>query len=127
MGWKKKVRPPLDAVPPSGVFLRTPTGRVYMSKGGKRYEIAEVPLASWNANVLPVTEMAIRTLEDGGKLGFRDGTLVKDFSDGRIYLISDSRRRLITNPDLFEQLGGDEAMMVVPSEYIKLHREGEEL
>lgn len=36
--------------------------------------------------------------EFGGVVGFRDGTIIVNAADGKLYLISDSKRRLITAP-----------------------------
>jgi hypothetical protein len=124
MGLRK--RPPLDATPPNGVFVRTPDFKLYYVKAGQALIIAEVPFESWGMDAIPVTRMAMQAIEmTDRRIGFRDGTLVKDFADGIMYLISDSKRRRIENPDVFEALGGKKRLMTVPSEYIRLHVEGE--
>jgi len=71
--------------------------------------------------------MAFRSLESGGRLGFRDGTLVKDFGSGTIYLISNSRKRPITDPAIYESLGGVSDTLTVASEYLTIHKDGEPL
>jgi|SRR6478735_4155925 len=120
-------QPPLDIVPPSGIFVRTPDLDVFYIKGGKAYGITEIHLRSWDAPVFPITRTALLNIPVEGKLGFRDGTLVKDFADGKMYLISDSKRRQITNPETFEALGGKKRLRTVPSEYLNIHPEGEHL
>jgi hypothetical protein len=125
---RRKKQVPLDILPPSGIFVRTPDQEAYYVKSGKAYEVSEIHLRSWDASVIPITAMALLPLLPiAGKLGFRDGTLVKDFADGKMYLISDSQRRQITDPRVFEALGGEKRMVSVPSEYIKMHPEGETL
>ena len=118
---------PLDAPPPSGIFVRTPSGHAYYVKDGRALSVSEIHLDSWRPHVIQITEMAFRTLEPGGKLGFRDGTLVKDFGDGRIYLISDSKRCHVTDPIAYEALGGRKWEITAPSEYLRVHPEGEEI
>jgi hypothetical protein len=123
---KKQTR--LDIMPPSGIFVRTPDQEAYYIKSGRAYTITEIHLRSWDAHVIPITAMALLPLLPiEGKLGFRDGTLVKDFADGKMYLVSDSKRRQITDPSVFEALGGEKRMISVPSEYIRMHLEGETL
>lgn len=123
----KKPRPLLDTLPPSGIFIRTPGGGLYFVRNGQALAVSEIAFSTWNARAIGVTEMAFRALEHGGRIGFRDGTLVRDFGDGTIYLISNSRKRQITDPRIYEQLGGDAECLVVPSEYLKIHKEGEPL
>jgi hypothetical protein len=51
-----------------------------------------------------------------GKLGFRDGTLIKNIADGKIYLISQNKRRHIVDPDVFNKYGLDRSNMIEVSE-----------
>jgi hypothetical protein len=124
---KKSKNTRLDLIPPSGLFVRTPSMTIYLSKAGGLFEVSEIHFPSWNAEALPVHPLALKDLPILGKLGFRDGTLVKDFVSGRIYLISDSRKRLVTSPDILAQLGGEAAVKSVPSWAIELHMDGEEI
>jgi hypothetical protein len=122
-----KKQAPFDGVPPSGIFIRRKSGEAYYVKASIAHPVSEIHLQSWSAKPVLVTEMAFATLTIGKKIGFRDGTVVKDFADGIMYLISDSKRRKITSPDALAALGGKKASMLVPSEYILVHEEGEPL
>jgi hypothetical protein len=124
---KKSKNKRLELIPPSGLFVRTPDMKIFFSKSGGLFEVSEIHFPSWNAEALPTIPLALRGLPILGKLGFRDGTLVKDFVSGRIYLISDSRKRLVTSPDILAQLGGEWAVQAVPSWAIELHKDGEDL
>lgn len=124
---RRKRQSLLDIIPPSGIFVRAPDYSVYYIKSGSRYTVTEIHLDSWDARVFPITATALLPIPIAGKLGFRDGTLVKDFADGKMYLISDSKRRQVTDPSVFEALGGEKRMISVPSEYIRIHLEGETL
>lgn len=74
------------------------------------------------------SEAALSQYVYGGVLGFRDGSLIQNISDGKMYLISGSLRRHITNPDVFERLGMDEKGIIrVSDKEVKLHKEGESL
>jgi hypothetical protein len=122
----KKKHAPLDAVPPNGVFVRDPQGAAWFIKGGK-LKVSEIHLSSWSVDPIPVTATSLLHLPEIGKIGFRDGTLCRDFGDGRIYLISDQKRRQVRNPSTYESLGGDRKCMSVPTEYIRVHELGEPL
>jgi hypothetical protein len=63
-----------------------------------------------------------------GKLGFRDGTLIKNIADGKLYLISQNKRRHIVNPDTFSQYGLNRSNIVEVSELeSNMHELGENL
>ena len=63
-----------------------------------------------------------------GKLGFRDGTLIKNISDGKIYLISQNKRRHVTDPDTFSKYGLDRNSVVEVSDMeTNMHDLGENL
>jgi hypothetical protein len=124
---KKSKNTRLDLIPPSGLFVRTPAMKIFFSKAGGLFEVSEIHFPSWNAEALPVLPLALKDLPIKGKLGFRDGTLVKDFVGGRIYLISDSKKRLIADPGALAQLGGEQSVITVPSWAIELHMDGEEI
>lgn len=121
----KRKRPRLDLVPPSGVFVQTPDFKTYYIKGKRKLPISEIHFTSWNADRIPVSYLAVKDFEDGPRLGFRDGSLVKDFADGIMYLISDTKRRRIEDESSFLALGGKKLLTTVPSEYIRVHKEGE--
>jgi hypothetical protein len=125
--FKKKSPPTLDIVPPSGLFVKTPNGDTFYVKGGSRYSISDIHLESWGTTPIPVTATALLTVPLAGKIGFRDGSLCKDFGNGKMYLISDSRKRPIASPAIYEALGGDRACFVVSSTYLQIHAEGDPL
>jgi hypothetical protein len=62
------------------------------------------------------------------KAGFRDGTLLNNIADGRLYLVSAGRLRHITSPAVLERLGAtrDDAMTVSDAE-INLMKQGAEI
>jgi hypothetical protein len=120
-----KKRPLFDGTPPSGVFIRTKARQAYYVKGPTAHPVSEIHLQSWSASPLPVTDMAFATLDIGKPIGFRDGTVVKDFADGIMYLISDSKRRKVTSAETLASLGGKRVVLVAPTEYILVHGEGQ--
>jgi hypothetical protein len=124
---KNKPTLPLDIVPPSGLFVKAPGGQVWYVKAGGRYSVSDIHLASWGVTPVSITNTALLLVPERGKIGFRDGTVCQDFGDGRMYLISDSKKRLIANPAVYEALGGDKVCHSVPSEYLRVHAEGDSI
>jgi len=110
---------------PSGLIAHTEKGYFYI-KGTKKFKfVSERAMKSWCLPVLETKESVISGLKLFGSLGFRDGTLVKDISNGKIYLISDSKSRHITDPDVLEWLEAE--IIRVSHKEILSHEEGEEL
>jgi hypothetical protein len=124
---KKQISLPLDIVPPSGLFVKSPSGQAWYVKAGGRYSVSEIHLQSWGVNPVAITNTALLLVPERGRIGFRDGTVCKDFGDGKMYLISDSKKRLIANPAVYEALGGDKVCHSVPSEYLRVHEEGDSI
>ena len=74
------------------------------------------------------TEQAVSSMKIVGKLGFRDGTLIKNISDGKMYLVSQNKRRHIVDPDSFVKYGLDRSKVIEVSESeIIMHDLGENL
>jgi hypothetical protein len=74
------------------------------------------------------TEAALSGIKLVGKLGFRDGTLIKNISDGKMYLVSQNKLRHIVSPDIFNRYGLDRSKLVeVSQNEIEAHDLGEDL
>lgn len=101
---------------PSGLAVKTEKA-TYWIKDNKRFKlISDRAAESWSFNTINATETAVSTTKLVGKLGFRDGTLIKNVADGKMYLISQNKRRHIISPDVFERYGLDRSKMVEVSE-----------
>lgn len=113
---------------PSGLAVKTDQG-TYWVKDGKRYKlISERAANSWSFPTVLATEQAISTMKVIGKLGFRDGTLIKNIADGKMYLISQNKKRHIVSPDSFDRYGLDRSSIVEVSEAeADMHLTGENL
>jgi hypothetical protein len=113
---------------PSGLAVKTESG-VYWIKDGKRYKlISDRAANSWAFTTSQGTENAISHIKVVGKLGFRDGSLIKNISDGKIYLISQNKRRHIISPDVFERYGLNRSAIIEVSEVeVNMHNIGEDL
>jgi hypothetical protein len=109
---------------PSGVAVSTPSG-IWFIKKSKRYRcFSERSAYSWQFRLISAGNESVSKLPVGGVLGFRDGSLIKDVSDGKIYLVSDSKVRHITSVDALELFGEP---MLVSHDEVKIHLEGEEI
>lgn len=90
---------------PSGLAVKTEKN-TYWIKDNKRFKLISSRAAdSWKFTTINASESAVSNIKLAGKLGFRDGTLIKNIADGKMYLISQNKRRHITNPDVFAKYG----------------------
>lgn len=131
MKLKKKQQQPLIINPtviPSGLAVKTDKA-TYWVKDNKRYKIvSERAEKSWAFTTVNATEQAIASMKVVGKLGFRDGTLIKNIADGKMYLISQNKKRHIVDPDSFNRYGLNRKSVIEVSEVeADIHEIGENL
>lgn len=135
MGFFKKEAPriiPTGPVEyPAGVCLKTERGTYLLNKDGKRYRIlTDAILQSWSFPLtVETSEAAVSKYPVAvTKLGFRDGTLLNNIADAKLYLVSESKLRHITSPVVLDRLGVSrkDAVLVSDAE-IKLMKQGEEI
>ena len=126
---KKRQQTIIDPVIiPSGLAVKTDKG-IYWIKDTKRFKlISDRAAKSWCFTTVLATEQAVSSMKVAGKLGFRDGTLIKNISDGKMYLVSQNKRRHIVDPDSFVKYGLDRSKVIEVSESeIIMHDLGENL
>ena len=113
---------------PSGLAVKTDKA-TYWIKDGKRYKlISDRAAKSWMFTTVNATEAALSGIKLVGKLGFRDGSLIKNIADGKMYLVSQNKLRHIVDPDVFNKYGLDRSITIEVSESeIKAHELGENL
>ncbi len=113
---------------PSGLAVKTDKA-TYWIKDGKRYKlISDRAAKSWSFTTINATEAALSGIKLAGKLGFRDGTLIKNIADGKMYLVSQNKLRHIVDPDIFNKYGLDRSNLIEVSETeVKAHDIGENL
>jgi hypothetical protein len=130
--WKKKLEDfpskTINSLSPIDGIAITDGISTWYVKNSKRFKLfSERAVNSWNFPViLNVNPNVLDGIEDCGIIGFRDGSLIKDIVSGKIYLVSGSKIRLITNPDCLDVLGRGR-VIEVSSDEIKIHIEGEPL
>jgi hypothetical protein len=113
---------------PSGIAVKTDKA-TYWIKDGKRFKlISDRAANSWSFTTVMATENALSGFKTAGKLGFRDGTLIKNIADGKMYLLSQNKLRHISDPDVFIKYGLDRSKVIEVADYeIKAHEVGENL
>jgi hypothetical protein len=113
---------------PSGIAVQTEKN-TYWIKDGKRYRlISDRAAKSWSFTTVRASESALSGIKVAGKLGFRDGSLIKNIADGKMYLVSQNKLRHISDPDVFLKYGLDRSTMIEVSDAeIKSHDLGENL
>ena len=113
---------------PSGLAVKTDKA-TYWIKDGKRYKlISDRAANSWSFTTVNATEAALSGIKLVGKLGFRDGALIKNIADGKMYLVSQNKLRHIVDPDIFDRYGLDRSKLIEVSEAeIKAHDIGDNL
>ena len=123
---KKSITSPTNF--PSGLAVKVGSA-TYWIKDNKRYRlVSERAAESWSFTTIEAEETAISHIKIAGKLGFRDGTLIKNIADGKMYLISQNKRRHIVSPDSFDRYGLDRSKIIeVGDAEVKLHVLGENL
>lgn len=119
---------------PNATFVKTEKGYFYIVSGTKRYRIiSERVLASWSPpRVVGTTEAAVSKYRIAAKMKFRNGSLIWNLSDGKVYLVEEGKRRWVRNPDVFNTLGLDptrqmKEVMCVSQAELDLHPVGEDL
>lgn len=121
----KKTKREYNPIVPSGLIAITEKGYFYI-KGKKRFKfISERAVFSWGLPIIETKEFVMSEYPISGIIGFRDGSLVKDISDGKIYLISDNKRRHIVEPDVLEWIGSE--IIQAGQKEIFVHAEGEKI
>ena len=101
---------------PSGIAVKT-NKATYWIKDGKRYKlISDRAAKSWSFTTVNGTEESLSLIKLAGKLGFRDGALIKNIADGKMYLISQNKKRHIVDPDIFTKYGLDRSKVIEVSE-----------
>ena len=114
---------------PNSTVVHTEKGYYMIRKTHRLHIYTQRVLDSWRfPRIVETTEAAVVKYPITGKLGFREGTLLLNCADGRMYLVADGKRRHITSPDVFGRLGATHSdLLVVSATEILLHAEGEKI
>lgn len=115
---------------PAGLFVNTEKGYFYIASPTKRFRVLNRRiLASWSPQrVIETSEAAVANYRIVAKLKYRNGSLIYNFADAKLYLISEGKRRHITNPDVLDRLNLDKRHAIRVSQVeVNLHEEGASL
>lgn len=131
--FRKKQTPTLPSKPvvyPVGTFIVTEAGYFYISSETKRLRfLSKRGVDSWRPHrIVETTEAAVKNYKISAKMVFRNGSLIHNIADGKLYLIEKGMKRPIVSPDVLERLGASrEDIVSVSLDEINLHETGEEL
>lgn len=119
-------RPRINPTVPSGLIARTEKGD-FLVKGDKRFKfVSDRARDSWKTRIIETNEFVMKNVKVAGLIGFRDGTLIRDISSHKIYLISDYKKRHVVNPDSLKILGFKvKDIVLVSAKEAAVHQEGE--
>lgn len=112
---------------PDKIAVKSEDGVFYLS-GTMRFLVpTERVVGSWSFPfIASTTEAALAGYRKAGKLGFRDGSLLRN--GGNLYVVSGGKRRRLSNPDWLTLLQLREKDFILVSDYeISLQKEGEPL
>ena len=126
---KAEIKPPLvPTAYPSGVAVFDGTN-TYFIKNNKKYRIiSSRALESWGFKVWYGSPESLSKTVLGGILAFRDGSVIKDVSNGKIYLVVNGLKQHITTPDFFTKFGIDPGYIIeVSAKEADLHKNGESI
>lgn len=122
--------PTKPVVYPVGTFIKTEAGYFYISGPSKRFRfLSKRGIDSWAPHrIVETTEAAVKNYRIAAKMGFRNGSLIHNLADGKIYLVEASKKRQVVSPDVLERLGASiKDVVSVSLAEINLHETGEEL
>jgi len=128
--WPKKQKKTLPDAPveyPSGLFVKTEKGYFFVLGPGKRMRITSLRvLESWAPQrVVNTTEAAVAKYKVVSKIKFRNGSLIWNLADGKLYLVEGGKRRHITSPEALSRIGAKRSdALIVSLDEINLHPEG---
>lgn len=113
-----------------GMCIKTELGCFYVSRENKRIKInSDRVMLSWSfPRVYKFSEDEVDIPIAPVELGFREGSFIHDVYDGANYIISNNKRRRMSSPESFKDLGlkPSKAIMVSHKEALA-HEEGEDI
>ena len=113
---------------PVGVCVKTEKGYFYISGDAARLRITSPRvLKSWNfSRVWPCKESDLKRHVVLGTLGFRAGTVIKDYGTKQEYIIDKSRRYRISSPEFYRENSFPKKFhpLWVSSKEANLHKDG---
>lgn len=108
--WKKRQKSlPTEPVRyPAGIGLSTPSGDYFLNKDGRRYKFpTKKVFDSWALPLVVTTsDIAVSKYPVAvTKMSFRDGSLLHNIVNGRMYLVTGGALCQIVAPETLEKLG----------------------
>lgn len=122
----------LESTFPVGALLQNnETGGVYFVQEGIKHPLwsKEILLANFpNLRIIPTTPQELEKFPTGEAIKFKDGELIRSYSNPAVYVISNGRRQPIPSSADFEKLGYKwENVVITSQKAVNLHPLGEPL
>ena len=126
----KKNLPTKPTEYPPGTFVESDLGYFYITSPSKRYFIiTKRVLDSWSPpRVAKTTEEALKNYRVASRMKFRNGSLINNMADGRLYLIVEGLKCPVVSPDVMPRIGASQRdVILVSKDEAGLHKLGEEI
>lgn len=123
-----RVLPKVPTDYPTGLAVRA-DDEIFYIKGKTKYKFFNHRVfKTWALTPVEGTKESLSGHLYVGTLGFREGTLINNIADGKLYLVSGNKVRHIVSPDIFDKYGLDKNnVLEVSDEEVSLHEFGEVL
>src|SRR6478752_1655831 len=96
--------PPKPIVYPSGAIVHAGDEYYYVKGGTVARFVSERAALSWGLPIAEAWEINITNYQIKGVLGFRDLSLIQNIADGKLYLVSEGKKRHVVDPDILTWL-----------------------
>ena len=120
-----------SAYPIGSLLQDNTTGAVFYVENGKKSAIIDRAILKTNYPNQPIIQVHTNELakyEYAGRVGLKEGTIIKSQNSNSVYIISKNKKRPIVSGEVFEKLGYSwEEIVDVPQKVLDLHNEGSPL
>jgi len=121
---------PITTSYPSGALLRDKiSGLVYYVKDNMKYPVTDEIILYTNfpyENIDDVDPLELNAFNFSDPVKFRDGTLIKDYNNSTVYIISQGKKLPIINAETFEAMGYSwDNIITVNDRALSLHPMGD--
>ena len=115
---------------PSHTFIKTIDGELHYYQNGKLFSVpSDNILKSWRPVAVALAyDVDHLTSSHGGVLGFRNGSYLESYADGKLYIISGNKKRHITSQESLDALGLTSiSPLVVSKSDLEYHVTGDDI
>jgi len=108
--------PPVPHLYPVGMIVETEHYYFYIKAKDKALRLISArAMESWKSHVIQTSAINF-DVPVVGSLGFRPGSVMRNFADGKIYVLNAGSLTLIDDPDTLDSIGNPEIIEVSQEE-----------